>query len=110
MSAERAGCCADWPKPCTYHEGYQDALDALLTPTEFEAMDLLGKAANAVRRVIGDGDQAEHDWSEAADKIHQLQTTVMAQAASRAYPEKYRPLGGWPKSIELKEGSNCPSI
>ena len=21
----RAGCCADWPKPCGYHEGYLDA-------------------------------------------------------------------------------------
>lgn len=24
---ERDGCCATWPKPCSYHEGYQDALD-----------------------------------------------------------------------------------
>ena len=69
----------------------------LLTPDEFEAMDLLGQAANAMRRVIGDGDQAAHDWSEAADKIHQLQSSVMAQAAARAYPDKFRPLGGWPK-------------
>lgn len=25
----REGCCATWPKPCSYHEGWQDALDAL---------------------------------------------------------------------------------
>lgn len=24
---EREGCCADWPKPCSYHEGYADASD-----------------------------------------------------------------------------------
>lgn len=24
----RDGCCADWPKPCQYHEGYADAMDA----------------------------------------------------------------------------------
>ena len=27
MASDRVGCCADWPKPCSYHEGYQDALD-----------------------------------------------------------------------------------
>lgn len=25
----RTGCCADWPKPCPYHEGVQDALNAV---------------------------------------------------------------------------------
>lgn len=24
----REGCCETWPKPCTYHEGVQDGLDA----------------------------------------------------------------------------------
>jgi hypothetical protein len=23
----REGCCAAWPKPCSYHEAWQDALD-----------------------------------------------------------------------------------
>lgn len=27
MTLSRDGCCADWPKPCSYHEGVQDALD-----------------------------------------------------------------------------------
>lgn len=26
-AARRDGCCATWPKPCSYHEGWQDALD-----------------------------------------------------------------------------------
>ena len=25
----RDGCCASWPRPCPYHEGWQDAEDAL---------------------------------------------------------------------------------
>ena len=74
------------------------AADELLTPDEFEAMDLLGKAAGVIRRIIGDGNQAVYDWGEAADKIHQLQSMVMAQAAARAYPERFRPLGGWPEA------------
>jgi hypothetical protein len=24
----REGCCADWPKPCSYHEGYADGWEA----------------------------------------------------------------------------------
>lgn len=29
LTTPREGCCADWPKPCTYHEGWADALDTL---------------------------------------------------------------------------------
>lgn len=29
MSLGRAGCCAIWPKPCPYHEGVLDAVDAM---------------------------------------------------------------------------------
>ncbi|MDA8037626.1 MAG: hypothetical protein M0Z69_00405 [Actinomycetota bacterium] len=25
----REGCCAAWPKPCSYHEGWQDCADAM---------------------------------------------------------------------------------
>lgn len=28
VSRDRKGCCEDWPKPCTYHEGFQDGWDA----------------------------------------------------------------------------------
>lgn len=31
---ERRGCCADWPKPCSYHEGWQDGIDALTARLE----------------------------------------------------------------------------
>ena len=26
---EREGCCDTWPKPCPYHEGWQDALETV---------------------------------------------------------------------------------
>ncbi len=29
MTADRSMCCEDWPKPCPYHEGWQDAVDAM---------------------------------------------------------------------------------
>jgi len=36
----RAGCCEDWPKPCSYHEGWQDAAD-MLSDDLAEAVELL---------------------------------------------------------------------
>ena len=68
----------------------------LLTDDEHEAMALSGRLANVIRKVIGSGPQAEHDWAEAAQRIHAIQHTILAQAAARAYPDLYRPLGGWP--------------
>lgn len=66
----------------------------LLTPTELEAMDASARLANLLRLVIGDGPQASNDWAEAAQHIHCIQNMVMAQAAARAYPERFRLLGG----------------
>lgn len=81
------GAEADWP---------------LLTDEEHEAMALSAQLANLVRRIIGDGPQAEHDWNEMAQRIHAIQHTVLAQAAARAYPALYRPLGG------VIDGTNGP--
>lgn len=36
----REGCCATWPKPCAYHEGYARAVDAI-TDTVAEFMGQL---------------------------------------------------------------------
>lgn len=68
--------------------------EPLLTADEHEAMALSGKLAGVIRRIIGNGQQAENDWSEAAQRIHAIQHMVLAQAAARAYPDLYRPLGG----------------
>jgi len=67
---------------------------ASLTADELAAMDTMSKFAGQMHRLCGDGPQSASDWREAAAHIHVLQTTIMAQAASRAYPELFRPLGG----------------
>ncbi len=64
-----------------------------LTQDEHSAVYLLGKAAETIRRIIGEGSQSSHDWAEAASYIHILQRMVLAQAATRAYPDLYRALG-----------------
>ncbi len=68
-----------------------------MTDLEHEAMELTAQLANAMRRIIhdGGGSQVDHDWSEVAQRIHAIQHTILAQAAARAYPDLYRPLGGW---------------
>ena len=71
-----------------------DATSDLLTQDELDCIEALGECAGRLRRIIGDGPCAHHDWAEVADKIHQLQAMVMAQAAVRAFPERFRPLGG----------------
>ena len=67
-----------------------------MTADEHEAMEVTARLANLVKKIIGEGPQAAHDWAEAAQRIHAIQHTIMAQAAARAYPDRYRPLGGHP--------------
>jgi len=66
----------------------------LLTNDEHAVMDMTADLANALRAVIGDGEAAAGDWNEVAASIHRIQHSVLAQAAARAYPDRYRLLGG----------------
>jgi hypothetical protein len=66
----------------------------MLTPDELAAMDLTAELANLFGRIIGDGPTRDGDWSEVAVHIHTLQHLIMAQAAARAYPDRFRLLGG----------------
>ena len=69
---------------------------AALTPVELECIDALSVVANLFGQVVTKGEQRDHDLREVVDKIHQLQAMVLSQAACRAYPDKFRPLGsGW---------------
>lgn len=65
----------------------------LLTDDEMEALDITTKLAGLMRRIIGNGPNAHHDWSEIAATIHHLQHALMSQAAARAYPHLYRTMG-----------------
>lgn len=79
----------------------------LLTDDEHACMDALAKAASLGFKVIGSGpSQGAHrgsitesavkwDGAEWAFRIHACQQMILAQAAARAFPEKYRLLGGW---------------
>jgi hypothetical protein len=71
----------------------RQATPELLTDVEQRALGLTGELAKLMREIIGTGPQSEHDWNEAAHRIHAIQHMIMAQAAARAYPLLYRPLG-----------------
>lgn len=81
----------------------------LLTDEERAALKLSGDLANAVRRLIPDTEQGSHDWNEAAAALHVVQRMIGAQAAARAFPDEFRPLGGWPEGRRLRVPSDvCP--
>ena len=67
----------------------------LLTEAERRAVALTADLYNLiVREVIGDGPSRGGDQRELALHIHNLQNMILSQAAARAYPGMYRPLGG----------------
>lgn len=73
----------------------------LLTAEEHDAVDHLGAAARILARITNPTGRhgGAGDWAEAAAAIHALQNMILRQAAARAYPDRYRPLGGWPQSL-----------
>lgn len=73
----------------------------LLTADEHKAMEISADLANIMGKIIWAGcdpdnnqGQAEHDVNEMAQQIHAIQRSILSQAAARAYPDKYRLLGG----------------
>lgn len=67
----------------------------LLTEAELKAMDLTAELWNLlVSDVVADGRTQKQDLHELVHHLHAIQHTVLSQAAARAYPERYRPLGG----------------
>lgn len=66
----------------------------LLSDDEHRAVELAGELWNLLSRVVDDGPTRDADLRELIAHVHAIQHTVMAQAAARAYPDTYRPLGG----------------
>lgn len=66
----------------------------LLTEHEHEVAELLGKCYVIFnQKICGRGPTRDHDLTEFASRIHDLQNAVLAQAAARAYPNTYRLAG-----------------
>lgn len=74
----------------------REQLADLLTPDEHRAMDLTAQLADALAVIVGDGPTRAHDLNELAGYVHLIQHAILAQAAARAYPDRYRLLGGPP--------------
>lgn len=64
-----------------------------LTADEIEAMDLTARLANICVVIVGSGPTRQGDLNELITHIHNIQHAIMAQAAARAHPDRFRLLG-----------------
>lgn len=65
----------------------------LLTRDEHLALKTTGDLWEQLQGIIGTGPTTLQDALELATHIHAIQNTILAQAAARRYPDKYRLLG-----------------
>lgn len=75
----RAGCCADWPKPCSYHEGWADCRDTTSDAAEIDRLcdlrDEVDQLRAALQRVMRESDLPAYYgpgswWNEALDALN----------------------------------------
>lgn len=78
----------------------------LLTEAEHRAMDLTVELWNLLAgEVILNGRAGPGDRAEMAAAIHVIQERILAQAAARAYPDRYRLLGGDPPLTDEEQAN-----
>jgi hypothetical protein len=65
----------------------------LLTDSELDTLDLAARLADQYALIVDYGPSRTADLAEFGHHIHAIQQAVMAQAAARAYPERFRLLG-----------------
>lgn len=65
----------------------------MLTPLEHKAVDQCADLWDTLLDVVALGQTRGADLAELAAHVHAIQNVVLAQAAGRAYPDKYRLLG-----------------
>lgn len=65
-----------------------------LTDDEHDVVRRAGDLWGAICRAIPDGPSRDADLHEIIVHVHGIQHAIMANAAARAYPDLYRPLGG----------------
>jgi hypothetical protein len=66
----------------------------LLTEAEHEALAITAALAERLPPIFGNGPTTGIDLTVAWNHIHAVQRMILAQAAARAYPDRYRLLGG----------------
>lgn len=76
----------------------------LLSPAELEAMDLTAALWTVLNEIAADGVARYGDLTELAAHVHAIQHAVLAQAAGRAYPARFRLMGGDPL-VEQPDGT-----
>lgn len=88
-------------KPLDFQLGWWAALTMIaqtgtsgLTDAEHAIASKVGDLAGDFMDLVGDGPTAPDDFNEILPHLHALQQAVMAQAAARAHPGRYRTLGG----------------
>jgi hypothetical protein len=64
-----------------------------LTEEERDTVALAGELWNQLCRIVPGGPTRAADLSELCVHIHAIQHAIMANAAARAYPGRYRLLG-----------------
>lgn len=69
--------------------------DGALTDAEHRAMALSAELWNLLAmEVVGAGRSRDGDLRELVGHVHAIQHAVLSQAGARAYPDRYRLLGG----------------
>jgi hypothetical protein len=68
--------------------------DVVLTAAEHRVMGLTVDLWHGLGLIVQHGPARSSDLGELACHIHAVQRAVLAQAAARAYPDRYRLLGG----------------
>ena len=69
-------------------------MSELLTDAEHRLVERLADCAQEFLAICGDDRSLDGDVREFMHHVHILQNTVLAQAAARAYPTRYRVVGG----------------
>lgn len=70
-----------------------EPVDHLLTLQERSLVRLIANVYNQFCELVPQGPARRDDLMEVVFHVHALQRMIMAQAAARAYPDEFRPLG-----------------
>lgn len=79
-----------------------------LTQAEHDAVATAALLTNQMAEIVADGPSRDSDLAEAVHHIHAVQRMILAQAAARAYPDRYRLLGSTLKLPPPTWWSNAP--